>query len=126
MAPRPAPHPEPESLLPLPPSEFEILIAVADRARHGYAIMKEVARRSDGAVRLGPGTLYGAIKRMLASGLVEESDERPSDGTAADERRRYYRITVLGRRVAAAEARRMEQLVSAARAKRLVGRPEPA
>jgi DNA-binding PadR family transcriptional regulator len=113
-----------EALVPLPVSEFQILLALADGERHGYAIMKEVERRSGGTVRLGPGTLYGSIKRMLAAALIEESDERP--GGRDDERRRYYRITSLGRRVATAEARRMERLVSAARAKRLLGRPEPA
>jgi DNA-binding PadR family transcriptional regulator len=110
---------------PLPVSEFHILLALADGERHGYAIMQEVERRSEGTVRLGPGTLYGSIKRMLAAGLIEESDERPV-AAREDERRRYYRITTLGKRVATAEARRMERLVSAARAKRLLGRPEPA
>lgn len=122
---RSKPAPEPEAFLPLPPSEFQILLALADRARHGYAIMQEVDRRSGGAVRLGPGTLYGSIKRMLAAGLIEESDERPA-AARDDERRRYYRITAPGKRVATAEARRMERLVTAARAKRLLGRPEPA
>jgi DNA-binding PadR family transcriptional regulator len=87
--------------------------------------MQEIDRRSAGAVRLGPGTLYGSIKRMLAAGLIEESEERPVAGRD-DERRRYYRITSAGRRAATAEARRMERLVTAARAKRLLGRPEPA
>lgn len=123
LMPRRTPEPNPDS--PLPVSEFHILIALADGERHGYAIMQEVERRSEGTVRLGPGTLYGSIKRMLAAGLIEESDERPAPGRD-DERRRYYRITTLGRRVATAEARRMERLVSAARAKRLLGRPEPA
>jgi DNA-binding PadR family transcriptional regulator len=116
---------QPEALLPLPTSEFQILLALADRERHGYAIMQEVDRRSAGAVRLGPGTLYGSIKRMLAAGLIEESDARPA-AARDDERRRYYRISALGKRVATAEARRMERLVTAARAKRLLGRPEPA
>ena len=119
------PAPEPEALLPLPTSEFQILLALADRERHGYAIMQEIERRSAGTVRLGPGTLYGSIKRMLAAALIEESDERPA-AARDDERRRYYRITALGKRVATAEARRMERLVTAARAKRLLGRPEPA
>ncbi len=110
---------------PLPVSEFQLLLALADGERHGYAIMQEVERRSEGNVKLGPGTLYGSIKRMVAAGLIEESDERPAAGRD-DERRRYYRITTLGTRVATAEARRMERLVSAARAKRLLGRPEPA
>jgi DNA-binding PadR family transcriptional regulator len=117
--------PEAEALLPLPASEFQILLSLADSERHGYAIMQEIERRSDGAVRLGPGTLYGSIKRMLAAGLIEESEERPLVARGG-ERRRYYRITELGNRVATAEARRMERLVTAARAKRLLGRPEPA
>jgi DNA-binding PadR family transcriptional regulator len=119
------PAPDPEAFLPLPTSEFQILLALADRERHGYAIMREVDHHSRGAIRLGPGTLYGSIKRMLAAGLIEESDERPA-AERDDERRRYYRITALGKRAATAEARRMERLVTAARAKRLLGRPEPA
>ena len=117
--------PDPQSVLPLPVSEFQILLALADEERHGYAIKREVAARTAGDVQLGPGTLYGSIKRMVASGLIEESDERP-DPDLDDERRRYYRITPLGRQVATAEARRMERLVGIARAKRLLGRPEPA
>jgi DNA-binding PadR family transcriptional regulator len=117
--------PDPQALLPLPVSEFQILLALADDERHGYAIKREVADRTNGDVQLGPGTLYGAIKRMVSSGFIEESDERP-DPDLDDERRRYYRITSLGRQVAVAEARRMERLVSIARAKRLLGRPEPA
>jgi DNA-binding PadR family transcriptional regulator len=118
-------HPDPTSLLPLPVSEFQILLALTDEERHGYGIKREVADRTGGDVQLGPGTLYGSIKRMVASGLIEESDERP-DPELDDERRRYYRITPLGKRVAIAEARRMERLVGIARAKRLIGRPEPA
>jgi DNA-binding PadR family transcriptional regulator len=118
-------HPDPTSLLPLPVSEFQILLALTDEERHGYGIKREVADRTGGDVQLGPGTLYGSIKRMVASGLIEESDERP-DPELDDERRRYYRLTPLGKRVAIAEARRMERLVSIARAKRLIGRPEPA
>ena len=118
-------QPDPQTLLPLPVSEFQILLALADEERHGYAIRREVAERTDGDVQLGPGTLYGSIKRMVNSGLIAESDERP-DPELDDERRRYYRITPLGRKVAAAEARRMERLVRIARAKRLLGRPEPA
>jgi DNA-binding PadR family transcriptional regulator len=121
----PTPVPDAEALLPLPASEFQILLALADGERHGYAIMQEIQRRSAGALRLGPGTLYGSIKRMLVAGLIEESDQRPAAGRD-DERRRYYRITAFGKRVATAEARRMERLVTAARAKRLLGRPEPA
>ena len=118
-------QPDPQTLLPLPVSEFQILLALADEERHGYAIRREVAERTDGDVQLGPGTLYGSIKRMVNSGLIAESDERP-DPELDDERRRYYRITPLGRKVAVAEARRMERLVGIARAKRLLGRPEPA
>lgn len=116
---------DPQALLPLPVSEFQILLALADEERHGYAIKREVADRTGGDVQLGPGTLYGSIKRMVASGLIEESDERP-DPELDDERRRYYRVTSLGRQVAVAEARRMERLVRIARAKRLLGKPEPA
>ena len=118
-------HPDPTALLPLPVSEFQILLALTDEERHGYGIKREVADRTRGDVQLGPGTLYGSIKRMVASGLIEESDERP-DPEMDDERRRYYRITPLGKQVAVAEARRMERLVGIARAKRLIGRPEPA
>jgi len=116
---------EPQPTLPLPVSEFQILLAVADEERHGYAIMREVSLRTNGDVQIGPGTLYGSIKRMVAARLIEESDERP-DPQLDDERRRYYRITALGRQTAVAEARRMERLVGIARAKRLLGRPEPA
>src|SRR6185503_2214999 len=108
--------PDPQSVLPLPVSEFQILLALADEERHGYAIKREVAARPAGDVQLGPGTLYGSIKRMVASGLIEESDERP-DPDLDDERRRYYRITPLGRRVATAEAARMRELVQLASSK---------
>ena len=121
----PSGRPTPQPTLPLPVSEFQILLALADEERHGYAIMREVTLRTNGEVQIGPGTLYGSIKRMVSAGLIEESDERP-DPALDDERRRYYRITALGRRTAAAEARRMERLVGIARAKRLLGRPEPA
>lgn len=98
---------------------FHILLALADKERHGYEIMREVDERSEGKVRLGPGTLYGSIKRMLTDGLVEELAERP-DPELDDERRRYYRLTKLGRRVAVAEAERLERLVKNARAKKLL------
>jgi DNA-binding PadR family transcriptional regulator len=116
---------DPAQLLPLPPTELHILLALLDAERHGYAIKQQVAERTDGEVQLGPGTLYGAIKRMLAGGTIEESARRPAPA-ADDERRRYYRITPFGREVAAAEARRMEQLVALARRKRLLGRLRPA
>ena len=92
---------EVRDLLPLTPAVLNILLAVADEERHGYAIMREVEERTGGQTRLGPGTLYGSIKRMLADGLIEESDERP-DPALDDQRRRYYRITDFGRRVAGA------------------------
>jgi len=110
---------DPADLLPLTPAVFHILLALADGERHGYSIMQEVEARTGKKVRLGPGTLYGSIKRMLADQLIEESDERP-DPALDDERRRYYRLTRFGRYVAVAEARRLENLVGAARAKKLL------
>ena len=114
-------EPDPASFLPLTPAIAHILLAVADQERHGYAIMQEVERITDGAVRMGPGTLYGTIKRMSAAGLIEEMDERP-DPQDDDERRRYYRATPLGRRVLEEETARMASLVAAARAKRVRAR----
>ena len=113
-------QPSPESFLPVPPATFHILLALADGDLHGYAIMQDVAQRSDGAVRLGPGTLYGALKRLLESRLVEESGER-ADRERNDERRRYYRLTPLGVAVARAEARRLDAILRAARRKKLIG-----
>ena len=107
-------------------SEFHILLALADVQRHGYGIMQEVAARSDGRVRLGPGTLYGAIKRLLAAGLIEESAERPASPRDDPRRRRYYRLTPGGRKVAVEEAEHLERLVQVARTKRLVSDPVPA
>ena len=107
--------------LPLTPAMFHILLALADRERHGYHIMQEVEERTEGDVRLGPGTLYGSIKRMLSDGLVEESGERP-DPEMDDERRRYYRLTDFGYRVASAEAERLARLVKSARSKKLLSR----
>ena len=109
----------PETFLPLTPAVFHILLALADGERHGYSIMQEVAVLTDGNLKMGPGTLYGSIKRMLASGLIEESDRRP-DPELDDERRRYYRLTELGRRVAAAEAGRLARLVHQAHRKQLL------
>jgi DNA-binding PadR family transcriptional regulator len=110
----------PRELLPLTPPVFHILLALAGEERHGYGIMQDVARQTGGALQLGPGTLYGCLKRMLAAGLVEESDERP-DPALDDERRRYYRMTALGKRAVRAEAQRLTRAVMAARAK-LAGR----
>ena len=103
-------------LLPLPVAHLHILLALATGDKHGYAIMREVEDLTEGAVTMGPGTLYGAVKKMLRAGLVEESDERP-DPELDDERRRYYRISGLGGRVLEAEVSRMEQLASTARAR---------
>src|SRR5437016_5150605 len=109
----------PQELLPLTPPVFHILLALADEERHGYGIMQDVARQTGDALQLGPGTLYGCLKRMLAAGLVEESVERP-DPALDDERRRYYRMTILGKRVVRAEAQRLAGAVTAAKA-RLAG-----
>src|ERR1700674_5056064 len=109
----------PHELLPLPPPVFHILLALADEERHGYGIMQDVARQTDDALQLGPGTLYGCLKRMLAAGLVEESDERP-DPELDDERRRYYRMTDLGQVAVRAEAQRLANAVLAERARRLL------
>ena len=116
-----APTRRPEEFLPLTPAMFHILLALADKERHGYHIMREVDERTNGNVKLGPGTLYGSIKRMMADGLIEELDERP-DPELDDERRRYYRLTDFGFRVASAEAQRLEQMVRSARAKKLLPR----
>ena len=99
----------------LPLAAFHILVAVADRERHGYAIMLDVEARSDGRLRLSPGTLYGSIKRLLEQGLIEERDGRPGAGRE-DSRRRYYRITPLGRNAATEEAARLTKLLRQARA----------
>ena len=110
----------PETELPLTPATFQILLALVDGERHGYAIMKEVEERTEGDVRLGPGTLYGSLKRLLEDGLVDEHGER-ADPEMGDERRRYYRITKFGLSVARAEARRMDAVVRTARKKKLIG-----
>jgi DNA-binding PadR family transcriptional regulator len=110
-------------LLPLTQSEFHILLALTGRDRHGYGIMKDVEESTDGEVNLGPGTLYGSIKRLLERNWIREIDDRP-DPALRDERRRYYRLTERGQRVAQAEAARLERLVLAARHKQLLpGRP---
>jgi DNA-binding PadR family transcriptional regulator len=108
-----------QDLLPLTPPVFHILLALTDEERHGYGIMQDVASQTNDELQLGPGTLYGCLKRMLAAGLVEESDERP-DAALDDERRRYYRMTALGQRVVRAEAQRLANAVIAARSKRLL------
>ena len=113
---------EPEALLPLTPAVFHILLALADSERHGYGIMQEIAWRTGGSVRMGPGTLYGSIKRMLADGLIEASEDRP-DAALDDERRRYYRLTGFGRHVLTAEAQRLEQVVRIAQSKHVLHKP---
>src|ERR1700674_246382 len=112
---------QPQDMLPLTPAVFHILLALSDGERHGYALMQEVAADTGGSLQLGPGTLYGCLKRMLSARLVEESDERP-DPELDDERRRYYRITTFGAGVLRAEADRLASAVSAARSKRLFSR----
>lgn len=115
---------DPTELLPLSEAVFEILLSLVDQSRHGYAIMQEVEERTQGRVRLGPGTLYGAIKRLRAQGLLEETEQDAVPGE--DERRRYYRLTRLGREVAVVEAQRLERLLGAAREKRLLPQPRVA
>jgi len=110
---------DPEKLLPLTPTVFHILLALADADRHGYGIILEVERRTDGEVEMAPGTLYGAIKRLLERGLIEETEERP-DPDLDDERRRYYHLTEFGQRVLYAEADRLARMVRQAQAKRVL------
>ena len=109
----------PESFLPLKPHWFHVLLSLADQPQHGYGIMLEVLERTSDKVRLWPATLYGTLKRLIDADLIEESDERPE---LDDARRRYYRLTRLGRRVLAAESARLEDLVRVIHAKR--GIPE--
>jgi DNA-binding PadR family transcriptional regulator len=124
MPARPA-LPDPGRFLPLPAATFHILVALADRDRHGYSILQDVAARTGGALRLSPGTLYGTMKRLLDDGLIAELRQAP-DPDDDDERRRYYRLTPFGRAVASAEAGRLTQLLSQARATGLVPtRPRP-
>ena len=110
-----------DDLLPLPAAVFHILVSLADADRHGYAIIQDVAARTDGGVKLGPGTLYRSIQRMIEQELITETDARPAPDDD-DERRRYYRITALGRGVARAEAERLSGLVRLARASGLLSR----
>ena len=112
-------HEDVANFLPLSPAVFHVMVSLADGSRHGYAIIKDVAERTDGAERLGAGTLYAIIKRLLADNLITEI-ERAEDGAKADQRRRYYRLTALGRHVATAEAERLERAVASARSSRLL------
>lgn len=116
---------DPEPQLPLTSAEFHFLLSLADGDKHAYAIMKDVARRTEGRVRLSAGTLYGLVRRFVSEGMIVESVERPA-AALDDERRRYYRLTEFGRDVAVAEARRLEDLLALARSKQLLARTRPA
>ena len=109
--------PSAEDFLPLKPHWFHVLLSLADQEQHGYGIMQEVLERTGGKVRLWPATLYGTLKRLLDAGLIDESVDRPSP-EIDDARRRYYRLTALGRRVLAGESERLEDLVRVIHAKR--------
>ena len=115
--------PLPESFLPLKPHWFHVLLSLADQEQHGYGIMQEVLERTGGKVRLWPATLYGTLKRLIDEELIEESDERPA-AEFDDARRRYYKLTSLGRRVLAAESERLEDLVRVIRSKRRMAERE--
>ncbi|MGE5206114.1 MAG: PadR family transcriptional regulator [Chlamydiota bacterium] len=108
---------DPQKFLPLKPNWFHILLSLTGGEQHGYGIMQEVSNRTHGKVRLWPATLYGSIKRLIEADLIEESDERPAP-ELDDARRRYYRLTTLGKRVLDAECGRLQELVRAIRVKR--------
>jgi len=108
-----------KSNLPMTPAVFSILLSLADSEKHGYAIMLEVEANTHGEVKMGPGTLYGSIKRMLSAGLIEESDERP-DEALDDQRRRYYRLTGLGAKALRAEAQLLRRQLAVARLKHVL------
>jgi DNA-binding PadR family transcriptional regulator len=119
--PKPRPSPDPRSFLPLTPLAFQVLLALADEGRHGYGIIQEIQARTDGLIRLRSGSLYTLLQRLLDETLIAESGERPAP-EADDERRRYYKVTDLGRGVLAAEARRLESAVAEARRKHVLRR----
>jgi DNA-binding PadR family transcriptional regulator len=119
--PKPRPSPDPRSFLPLTPLAFQVLLALADEGRHGYGIIQEVEARTDGLIRLRSGSLYTLLQRLLDEDLIVESDDRPAP-EQDDERRRYYKVSELGRGVLGAEARRLESAVSEARRKHVLGR----
>src|SRR5262245_3684641 len=119
----PSKNSEAEAYLPLTAPVFHVLLALADGEKHGYAILKEVEERTEKKVQLSSGTLYAIMKRLLNDGLIQEIDERPDED---DERRRYYGLTEFGKQVAVAEAERMEELLTAARVKKLVRKPRHA
>ena len=112
---------DPRSFLPLSPLAFQVLLSLSDESRHGYAIIQEIAGRTEGLVSMRTGTMYLLLQRMVADGLIEESASRPKTDND-DERRRYYVPTPLGRAVASAEAKRLEAMVSQARRKQVLGR----
>ena len=118
-------EPRQADFLPLTPAVLHILLALADGEQHGYAIAQAIEALTKGTVRMGPGTLYGSFGRMVAGGLIEES-ARPRGRTGDDERRRFYRMTALGRRVLESETERLARVVALARAKNVLRRPEPA
>ncbi|MCX6926482.1 MAG: PadR family transcriptional regulator [Verrucomicrobia bacterium] len=113
---------EPGESMPLTPAVFHVLLALTDGELHGYAIMQAVAENTGGRMKMGPGTLYGTIKRLLETRMIEESDQRP-DPELDDDRRRYYRLTAVGQRAVRAEAARYAELATIARRKRLIGKP---
>lgn len=115
----------PEQALDLTPAMFQVLLALGDGDKHGYAILKEVEEQTHGHVRLSTGTLYAMIKRLLADGIIVECRNRPP-AEEDDQRRRYYRLTPLGRQVAMAEAERMERIIATARERHLLKRLKPA
>ena len=116
---------EPGQRPPLSPAVFHVLLALADGERHGYAVMREVVASTGGGIKMGPGTLYGTLKRLLEARMIEESDQRP-DPDLDDERRRYYRLTASGEQAVRAEAQRYADLVAVARHKQLLRNPAPA
>ena len=116
---------DPETLLPLPHVHFEILVCLAHREQHGYALKREIGERTEGRVQLGPGSLYGAIQKLIAAELIEESDRRP-ESHLDDERRRYYRLTPEGRAVFKAETTRLRSLVELAETRFGAPRARPA
>jgi DNA-binding PadR family transcriptional regulator len=113
-------HANPDKMLPLTSSVFHIMLVLQGKDKHGYGIMRAITEITGGQVKIGPGTFYGSIKRMLEAGLIEESDERP-DPDLDDQRRRYYRLTDFGQQVLSAEVARLSKLIHLAESKRLSG-----
>jgi DNA-binding PadR family transcriptional regulator len=113
---------DPAPYLPLPHIQFEMLVCLADREKHPYAMKREIARRTEGRIQLGPGSLYGAIKKLTDEGLIEESDQRP-EAHLDDDRRHYYRLTAAGQAVLRGETARLRSLVELAEARFAPARP---